>query len=102
MLRVDAQGCIIIGNGFARLAHLQIKKASTIESVQVTGAERQRIIAILERSLQFAGHGFRPAPIVECFHILGIEPNNRIKILNGTTTAEEIVKVAQIEGLVLG
>ncbi len=28
--------------------------------------------------------------------------DGRIKILNGTTTAEEIVKVAQIEGLVLG
>ena len=81
--RINLEGGIKIGNRVLGHSALQIHQTAAVEGIDKIRSQPKRLVAIPQRRLQVADHGASPAAVIVGFHILGIEPQRIVEILDG-------------------
>src|SRR5215471_7968219 len=80
IVRIRPQRSVVKCDGAASATHLQIGKRQAVKCVDQVGLERQRLVAIDQRSLQLTDNGSCPATVVPGVGILRIDSNDLVEI----------------------
>src|SRR5205814_265531 len=57
-------------------------KATALQRIGEVGPQPQRVVAVLQRALQFTDNAAHPTAVFEGFHVLGIEPQRAVEIFD--------------------